>query len=353
MVPEAVVTPTAAPEPVGAESHGNTDAGPEAPASGENKTLGEGSSQEAGEHRPEPGTEKQYSDQDKAQIEGFMKKLNLPPEITYFQDKDNQLKFIIPINGKKYVASPEDVFKGFGLNQAGYQKLNEGKDLVSNVRDYFNQMKQNPDLLWDLAGRLGLDSNQLAQARLEAQVAEASMTPEQRAIKQAQKERDEAVKKAKDYEMAEKQREMASLVAKEKERYDTELSAAMEKKGFKKLPPAGKSFVLERAVAKLNTAMKADRQLSCEDAVYLATQDLQDFVQGYFGEIDDNHIINLVPRPVVDAIRRADIKKIQGGDTAKEIPTFGGNEVKNLKMAGGKGKKAAKKTITEFFETLT
>jgi hypothetical protein len=339
--------------PTGAISHGNDDDGATTESVPEHKTLGEGSVEGDEGHSPEPGTEEQFTSDAKIHIETLMKRMNLPKEITYFQDKDDSLKFVIPINGKKYIASPEDVFKGFGLNQAGYQKLNEGKDLMNNVRDYFAEMKTNPDLIWDLAAKLGIDPNQLAQARLEAHVREAEMTPQEKAQRQSDYEKNQLKKENEGYKNKEKQREMTAMVNKERERYDTELSSAMEKHGFRKLSTTAKSYVLERAVGKLKTAMTAGRQLSCEDAVYLAKQDWQDFVQGFYGELDDDQIIKATPKNIIDAIRKADIRKVQGGGFSGETPSLTGNEIKNLRTPDGKAKKRERRSITDFFETLT
>jgi len=347
---EVIQTDTSA----GGGSHGESVSGEVPTTKLGTKTPGgvesEGRTGDSEEHRPEPGTEGQYSEGDKTQIETFMARLNLPKEITYFQDKSGALKFIIPVNGTKYSVSPEDVFKGFGLNQAGYQKLNEGKDLVNNVRDYFNQIKGNPDMLWDLAQRLGHDPSALAEKHLRAKIAEAQMTPEDR----AQREKDARIARIEaenaELKAKETQREFQTLVEKEKARYDEELPLAMEKHGFKRMSPEAKSYVLERAVQKLTLANKAKRDLSCDDAVRLAKMDWQKFYQEGLGEIDENHILDMLPPAIIKAIRNADISKLKSSSGFGPSQPATGQEIRDLKPLKDKAQK--KKSLTEYFESL-
>jgi hypothetical protein len=311
----------------------------------------------SGSVKEEPGKPTDYSPQEKKEIEAFMGKLNLPKEVTYFQDESGALKFIVPINGHKYVASPEEVFKGFNLNQAGYQKLNEAKQLIKNTEEYFAAIKGNPKGLWDLADKLGVNKYELAQSLLEEKIRDAEMTPAERALKQKEAEAAEYKARLEKYEKEQEDQKMAQQVSVEREKYDKELVEAMQKHGFNKLSSNGKSTVLASAVNKLMLALQSNHELSVSDAIYLAKQEWKESVPAVFDEIPDHLLLESLPPKFVERIQKAILERHQ--KSGKVIPTATANEpvsdqITTLKDLGPTSPKKVqkRKSLNEFFESL-
>ena len=99
----------------------------------ENEAKEESVDEETEEAQKTQEVEKKETPLAKEEIDKFVSAMGLPKGVKHLVDKNGQLKFVIPINGKKRLATPEDVFKGFNLNQAGYQKMEEAKLLQKEV----------------------------------------------------------------------------------------------------------------------------------------------------------------------------------------------------------------------------
>lgn len=313
------------------------------------------------DNKPEEGHENDFSEADKAHIEGLMKKMRLPKGVSYLLDKSGELKFVVPVNGKRYAVAPQDVFKGFGLQQAGYQKLEEGKNLVGEVQQLFRSMKENPKALFDLAEKLGHDPYELAEKLLRAKIEEAEMTPEQRKARQEKDEYERLKAENEQLRRKEQDREFQALVTAERAKFDSELTEAMVKHGFRKFDTKTKSHILAEAVKNMRFARENGRELNADDAVYLAKQQWQQYTQGVFDDIDDNHIIELIPERIIKAIRRADLSRLEKGEVTptsnSNLADFEtGQQIENLqeiadsKKEKQKGKKQM--SITDYFSSL-
>jgi hypothetical protein len=311
-----------------------------------------------GNSTPEDGHENDFTPVEQKEIEGFIAKLNLPKGVSYLMDKGGELKFVVPINGKRYLVTPQDVFKGFNLQQAGYQMLNEGKQLRTEVQELITSIKRDPQVLFNLAEELGHDPYELAAALLRAKVEEAELTPEQRQQKERETDYERIKRENEELRLREQNREFQQLVAAEKQKFDIELTEAMVKHGFKKFDTKTKSHILAEAVKNMKFARENGRELSADDAVYLAKQTWQEYAQGVFDDIDDNHIVNLIPDRIIKAIRKADLSRLRNDDTPTSNSTAGfesGQQIKDLQeLASEKTKKQKQKSVSiaDYFESL-
>jgi len=268
-------------------------------------------------------------------------------------DKNGDLKLVVKINGKKRLVSPQrDILKGFNLNQAGYEKLTEGKQLIKQVQGFFDEAKSSPRKLWEMADNLGIDKYELARELLEDKVSEMSMTDEEKRFKDLErreaefKKREEEDKKKQETE----QQEQAKKV--EMQRYDQELTSAMTEMGFQKASKGQKSHILMGAIGELMVANRAGREMTCKDAVKRAVNKWQDYVHGVFDDIDDNHIIKIIPERIVKAIRKADLGKLSvGAPTSNAKP---GAYDHQIEMPDAEPKKRRKKqvSLSDYFSNL-
>jgi len=260
---------------------------------------------------------------DASQAELIAKQLGLPPEIKSIVDKNGNLKFVIPMDGKKYLASPAEVVKGFNLNQVGHKRLQQGKQLENQFKEYISSMKQDPTKYWELADKLGHDKYELAHQLLESYVKEQSMTDEEKEAQRIQQEAERLRRENEQFRLEKQRAEHQRQVADHKEKMSSELLEAMKSNGFKPFTPGEdpndkrvKSTIMANAIGKVMLAQQYNKSLSISDAVYLAKQEWQDNLLSGFADIDDNHIIDIIPERIVNAIRKADIAKLKGATPA-------------------------------------
>jgi hypothetical protein len=254
-----------------------------------------------------------------SEVEDISRKLNLPKEIKPFLNKEGDLRFIVPIDGKKYVATTEEIFKGFNLNQAGHKRLQEGKDLQAQIRGYFDQIKKDPNKIWDIADKLGHDKYSLAESLLKGYVDEAGMSPEEKEQRRVIEEAEALRAENERFKKEKADKEYQDSVAQHRNQLGQELVQAMTEHGFKPFSPnedpaekRTKSSIMASAIGKHLLAHQHKKNLSIADAVYLAKQEWKDNVLSVFDDIDDHHIVDLIPERIVKAIRKADVARLRG-----------------------------------------
>ncbi len=298
------------------------------------------------------------------EVETISKKLGLPKEIKPFLNKQGELRFIVPIDGKKYVATTEEVFKGFNLNQVGYRRLQKGKELEQQAKSYIDSIKENPDRLWEIADKQGLDKYELAHKLLENYVEEnnPNLSDEERQQRAAIKEA-EAIKAENEQLRREKQqREYQESVSKQREDLGKELIEAMTQNGFKPWNPNEdpkekriKSEIMADAIGRQLLAHQSGKQLSIADAVFLSRQAWRENVLSVFDDIDDNHIVDLIPERIVKAIRKADVAKLKGGSPQPQTSEYGSKlDLEEYKEARSQKPRRQKRKqgVADYFASL-
>lgn len=229
-------------------------------------------------------------------------------------DKNGKLKILMKINGKKRLLDPQkDIMKGFNLSQAGYERLNEAKEREKGVQNFFAAIKEDPNNIWKMADQMGIDKYQLAQGLLQQKVDEYSLTDEEKRIKEIERREEEIQRKEKE----ETERlEMAKYNAdkqKEMQRYGDELVSAMQEEGFGKASKLTKSHLISESVKEIGRSLAAQRDMTTKDAVRRTISKWQTYIIDFMDEIEDDHILKIVPDKVVKAIRKADLNRVKVG----------------------------------------
>lgn len=285
--------------------------------------------------------------EERKQVDAVIQKLGLPKEIEHIYDQEGNLRFVIPINGKKYTATPSEVVKGFNLNQAGYQKLEQGKNLEKEMKAYFAKMKEDPNTFWELGQQLGLNIDELAKMRLEQRIKEAEMTPEQREYEEFQRTKEKEKAELEQIRSEKLRLQQQTQIEQHQKEYATSLVTAMQKHGFTNHSEGTKSRIMVDAIQKMQMALNSGQNLTAEDAVFLAKQEWQSGLTDYFKEIGNDHISKLVPEDIIRTIRQADIKRIV--DTPSTESVGGPLDLEEYEQQPRQQKK---QTTTEFFEKL-
>lgn len=290
---------------------------------------------------------------DKTQIDAVAQLMNsqdLPKGTTYFKDKSGKLQFVVPINGKQYQTDFAGLVKGFNLNQAGYQKLEEGKRIEKQYNSFIENLKKNPEELWAFAERVGLDPVKLAEGRLQKAVDEANMTEEQKELARFKAEKAKWEKEKEEFEKTAEQKKVEAESQKYQTKYSEELISALKKHNISQ---ENSQFVTMKGVAKMaiqkmTQSLEKGVDMSMEDAVNEARQELTTLAQDFWGQVDEDHILDVIPSAIVEKIRKALLKKKVGTPTTNSV----GSQVA-LKQTGTPSKKQiGKVNINDYFSNL-
>jgi hypothetical protein len=296
-------------------------------------------------------TNSSLSVEEKATINKMIEKSGLPKGVQYFIDKEDNLKFIVPINGQKYVGSLSEVIKGFNLAQAGYQNLDKSKNIEKEVKDFFGKIKSNPDELFEIAKKLGHDPYDLAKKMLEKRLEDLNLSPEERARRESEREKESLRKELEELRLEKENAKLNAEVKKEEEKIGAELLQAMKKHGFDNKNIKTKSNVMAAALGKVALADRNGHQLSVEDAVYLVKQEWQTYILDVMNELDENHILDIIPESVIKTIRKSDLSRLsQGIPTSANIESIG--QRVNLQPLNKTQKQTKKIGMAEYFDTL-
>lgn len=293
------------------------------------------------------------------QIGQFVNSLGLPKGVDHFVDEnDGSLKFVLSIDGKKYVQTPSEVVRGFGLNQAGHMKLEEAKQVISGNRKFYETAKDDPKKFWDLADKIGIDKRQLAYEYLNSVVEEEEMSKEQK----LERENKQFRKEKEDFEAQQKKQkeeaEYTELRNQEISRLNEEFKEALPSLGFKNYSPRTKMVVVNSAIEKIKFYGSMGKDLSIKDAVSLAKQEKMSLIQDYFGELDDQRLEDTIPKAIIDRVRAMDLAKLsknQGGIPTSSAQLGGRVDLKEIDDARAKStgkKKPVKQSLDDYFHNL-
>lgn len=326
---------------------------PESPED-EQKDLTKEEPQEANGQNPE---EKSIDNMqfEPEQVDKFVKWMGVPKGVDYFIDKyDKTLKFVVPIDGKKYIQTPEEVISGFGLNQAGHLKLEEAKNIIKSNRELYDFVKDDPKRFWDLADKFGVDKRQLAYDYLSQVVQEEEMTEEEKYKKKIEALEAEKAEHEKQKKLEAQKREHDALVSKEIENLNREFQETLPSLGFKKYSPKTKMAIVGSAIEKVKFYNAMGKNLSIKDAVTLAKQEKMSLIQDYFGELDDKRLMDTIPKSIVERLRSVDLENLSRGQTS--IPTSSspiGGKVDLRQLDNSRSpKKIKKQSVGDYFDSL-
>jgi hypothetical protein len=266
-------------------------------------------------------------------------------------DKDGNVKMIMKINGQKRLVSPDDIRKGFNLNQAGYEKLNEGKRIMAGFKNFFENAKANPKMIWELADRIGVDKHALAYELVEEKARMAEMSDEERLYHEEKSKREEQERELQELRAEKAKTALESEKRVHMQRLSAEMSAAMKKHGFDSTNKNVKKDIMSSAATMMMLANRQGSKLNADDAIYLAKQRWQDSVLSLVDGLDDDHIINVLPDRVIKAIRKADLKRLKSSSTPAKDLEFD-QYIPNKRGDGDRPRRKERQTVSDYFENL-
>lgn len=295
------------------------------------------------------------SKQDKQELDAvaeLIKSQDLPEEVRYFKGKDGKLTFVVPIDGVNYQVPFKELVKGFNLNQAGYKRLEEAKATQKYFNDFLERGKQDPSEILNLLDRLGHDKYAIAERLLEEKIKESQMSDDEREASKLRREL-EQIKKEREEEKTAREKEIKSRTIKEQStklqnEYAEQLKSAMAQHGFDTKSFDTKKGIANQATKKVYEAAAKGIELSFNDAVFQVKQEWQKQVWDVFGDLDENHIADVIPQKLIDAILKASLNKKPVTPTGKSSI---GSQV-NLNPAETATKRKQKMSTSDYFRKI-
>lgn len=270
-----------------------------------------GSGDESDEQKTEGPTPQQLAEYTKA-LYGYK------DEDIVIDDK-GQVNVVMPINGRKRLVPVQDIPKGFNLNQAGYEKLNEGKRMQKQWGQFMESLKENPDNLWKLTDHLGIDKYTLMEKGLRARVDELEMPEEERKVKEAEAKLRALEERQRELDKQDEERKIQAEVEVQRNQIEADLTQAMSKHGFMESPKDQKSAILMGALGKMQIANQLGQEMSADQAVAEAKADLQNWIWNGLAEIRGDQAYKFLPKHILDGIRKADMDRLKAPPTSGQL----------------------------------
>lgn len=204
-------------------------------------------------------------------VEALTKSGSIPKGVEPFQDEEGALKFVMPINGQKYIVNFNQLISGFNLNQAGEQKLREGKELEKNLNKLLKDLSpENPDSKKELRKflqKMGHNLGDLGEEFLNEVVEEQQMTPQERELRQRIADVEEREAKLKEAEMTEQEKMQRAERTQKQEAYTKEIITALESRIDKDIDPVLKQKLFIKVTQEMMDAFRIERRISAEQAL--------------------------------------------------------------------------------------
>ena len=234
--------------------------------------------EEVQEATPAEGTEEiqeEITEEEQNQVDlvaALTKSGSIPKGVEPFQDEDGTVKFVMPINGQKYIVNFNQLLSGFNLNQAGEQKLREGKAMEAGLKAELAKMSpDNPNGKKEIKKflvKLGYDPAEISEALLQEAVEEQQMTPEEKAYRAKLADIEERERKLEEAQMTAKQKEEHETKVKLQQKFTNEALTTLETrlKDKELQDPELKKYLLTGIFGKMKEAIQIGHRISADEA---------------------------------------------------------------------------------------
>jgi hypothetical protein len=231
----------------------------------------------------------------------------------------NMRKLKLKVDGEEFEENfnPDDddyITKQFQMAKVSQKRMQETAALrkqVQGIENYLAQAKGDPKKLRTLLRDLGADEKALAASIIDEEIANSQKSPEQLATEKLQNElqrlKDESTQKEQEY----KAKEFERLQAQEYERYDMQISKAIESSDLPKQP-----YVIKKMADYMLTGLKHNISLTPEEIMPLVREEIANDIKEMFAVAPDSVIEALVGKDVLTRLRKNKVAKATGSPTS-------------------------------------
>ena len=218
-------------------------------------------------------------------------------------------KFKIKVNGQEKEVeldwnNKEDIVRRLQLAEAAQEAMQAKAETEKAFEREINKLKDNP---WDVIEQLGLDPDELAEARIQRQIEELQKTPEQKAQEAKDQELEELRAQLKKEQEAKEQAEADRLQQKYVQDLQSEIEDAL--KATTQLPNT--KLVRDRVINTMAHAMENGHpDIKAKDVVPIVEKEFNNELNEFLETMPDQVLEKFMSKKVTERLRKQRLAKI-------------------------------------------
>lgn len=217
-------------------------------------------------------------------------------------------KFKVKLDGQEREVDLDTLIKGYQLEQVSHKRLQEAakeRQLAQQAKALFEEMRQNPARLWDVAKQLGHNPYDLAANIMLEAIEEQNLTPEQKEARTAKQEAAEAKKRLEEYERHFKQQQQQALAQAAAQEIDAEIGQYLSSTQDK-VAPRQVARAVEYMLAALN---HTGQRMPFAQAMERVSQDYAAEREELLSRLADEDLDKL-PAQFLEKLRARDVARV-------------------------------------------
>lgn len=278
----------------------------------------------------------QLSPKEKVEAKKMLRKLSIK-----FNGKvlEEDLPFEIPDTdeAKNYMS------KNLQMSKLAQSKSQQQAELEKEVTELVEQLRKNPKaVLRDPT--IGIDLKKLAAEIIEEEIENSKKTPEQLRAEKAENELKELKKQREQEKEESKKRDLERLTQQEFEKYDVQVTQALEKTDLPKTP-----YVVKKMADYMILGLKNNINISPAEAINLVKEEMHEELKDMFSVMPEDVIEALIGKDTIKKLRKKDLAKARGNGTPNVPLSKAIKDIGKLAEASPKDSSDKKKTYKDFF----
>jgi hypothetical protein len=207
----------------------------------------------------------------------------------------------------------EEVLQRLQKHKGADKRFQEAAEIKRQTERFYQLMKEKP---LDVVEKIhGPAAREMMEKHLWAKIQREQMNPQERELLET-KERLQAMEADKKAFDAKQQAEQFQKAREQHaQNFDKEIREALAASG----KPVT-SYSYKRVAHYMLAAMNENRQLSAKDAVPLMDADQQADLKAMFETLNEDNILQILGEPVIEKVRKADLKRVRGGNLPPTPP---------------------------------
>lgn len=229
-------------------------------------------------------------------------------------------KFKLKVRGKEIEKEinlgDEDYIRNqLQLAEMSKVSMQESAEVKKAYQGLLEAMKSDP---WSVLSELGLDSDSLAEARIQQRIEEMKKSPEQIEKEKYQKELSEAREEAKRLKEEKERMEMSKLQEQASTQIQSEINEALSQ--HKSLPNS--KYVVRKIADSMLWAMNNGfPDVTAQDVIPLVEQEMRKEFDQFYDDMPDEMLEKFIGQKTTERMRKRRVAKAKSAPNAQVKPT--------------------------------
>lgn len=233
-----------------------------------------------------------------------------------------QQRYKLKVNGKEVEKSIDELIRDAQKGVAADEKFQQAASLAKKYSAYEQMEKAiQSGKIEPLIEKLGHDKfRQFAENYLIDYLEYEQLPPDKKEALQYRRELESAQKQLQDIEASKREAETSQYRAQALSEIDQEISDVLKNAG-KKPTPFLVARIAEQMLASLQSREDADPRTVAKSAYQRAVKTLENDVTEYLGNLTVDDARKVLPKELLDALRRSEVDLVRSQDPMRSRPT--------------------------------